>query len=508
MTFVMAFVSRELSDHSQASRRVLGDAERRATARGDVAGPVDLIHALWADDSRAAELLQIGYDEATFHQDFQISSPTEVTSSLSPVIAEARRLARQQGRGVEVATEHLLAGLVAVHPEIGEQLAARGIDLSQIEHGLPQEGGAPEPLVVDAESHLSHVIATEDVATMRVLDAAANRCREGLRVVEDHVRFTLDDPLLSERLKTIRHELAGVLTSMGADNWIRARDTQGDVGTGIHTAAERSRASVAGLVAANCKRVEESLRTLEEYGKLQRTAAPPRLEALRYQFYTVEQALLARQHVNVRLEHAKLYLLLTDRLCPRGLGPVAHAAISAGVDVIQLREKETSERRRIDLAKRVREWTREADVLFIINDRPDIAALVDADGVHLGQDDMTVSEARRIVGTNKLIGVSTHTVEQAREAVLAGADYLGVGPVFASPTKEFQEFAGLDFVRAAATQIRISWFAIGGITEANIGEVMTAGATRVAVSSAICRADAPQLATSELIRKLSADSVQ
>jgi thiamine-phosphate pyrophosphorylase len=314
--------------------------------------------------------------------------------------------------------------------------------------------------------------------------------------------------VLSERLKTIRHELAGALTSMGADNWVRVRDTEGDVGTRIHTAAERSRASVASLVAANCKRVEESLRTLEEYGKLQRSGASARVEALRYQFYTVEQALLARQNANVRLEHARLYLLLTDRLCPRGLGPVAHAAIAAGVDVIQLREKEVSDRRRIDLAKHVRQWTREAGVLFIVNDRPDVAALVDADGVHLGQDDLSVAEARRIVGTNKLIGVSTHTMEQAREAVLAGADYLGVGPVFASQTKEFHEFAGLDFVRSAAAEVRVPWFAIGGITEANIGDVMAAGATRVAVSSAICVSDTPQQATSELIRKLSADSVQ
>jgi thiamine-phosphate pyrophosphorylase len=156
----------------------------------------------------------------------------------------------------------------------------------------------------------------------------------------------------------------------------------------------------------------------------------------------------------------------------------------------------------LELATRLREWTLAAGVLFIVNDRPDLAAIVGADGVHLGQDDLPIAKVRRIVGSNALIGVSTHSIEQARQAVLEGADYLGVGPVFASNTKAFTEFPGLDYVRKAAVEIRTPWFAIGGISLDNIGEVTTAGATRVAVSSAIGAAADPASAARELRARL------
>ncbi len=152
------------------------------------------------------------------------------------------------------------------------------------------------------------------------MDAAANRCREGLRVVEDFVRFTLDDSGLSESLKKIRHELAECLNLLGAEEWIRFRDTPGDVGTGISTSSERVRPTVEHLVQANCKRVEEALRTLEEFSKLQNPLAGSRLEGLRYRFYSIEQNLVARRGTSHRLAQARLYLLLTDRLCPRVWG--------------------------------------------------------------------------------------------------------------------------------------------------------------------------------------------
>ena len=136
--------------------------------------------------------------------------------------------------------------------------------------------------------------------------------------------------------------------------------------------------------------------------------------------------------------------------------------------------------------------------LVIINDRPDIAALADADGVHLGQDDLRVKDARAIVGPRRLIGVSTHSIDQARAAVLNGANYLGVGPTFPSPTKSFDEFPGLEFVREVAAEIRLPAFAIGGITLQNVGEVMAAGLRRVAVASAVTATAKPQAAATAL----------
>jgi thiamine-phosphate pyrophosphorylase len=127
-----------------------------------------------------------------------------------------------------------------------------------------------------------------------------------------------------------------------------------------------------------------------------------------------------------------------------------------------------------------------------MNDRPDITRLVEADGVHLGQDDMPVQEARRILGSEALIGVSTHDLDQVRQAVRDGASYIGIGPVFPSQTKQFEEFPSLEFVRQANAESVLPAFALGGITLDNVGEVLAAGAKRIAVSSPICRADEPQ----------------
>src|SRR5262249_30050308 len=136
--------------------------------------------------------------------------------------------------------------------------------------------------------------------------------------------------------------------------------------------------------------------------------------------------------------------------------------------------------------------------LFIVNDRPDIARLSDADGVHLGQDDLPVKEARRVLGPDALIGVSTHSVEQLRQAVLDGADYLGIGPTFPSKTKAFDRFPGLPFLRSATAETSLPAFALGGIGPQNVGLVVEAGARRVAVSAAITKADDPQQAAREL----------
>jgi thiamine-phosphate pyrophosphorylase len=141
-------------------------------------------------------------------------------------------------------------------------------------------------------------------------------------------------------------------------------------------------------------------------------------------------------------------------------------------------------------------------VLFIVNDRPDVARLAEADGVHLGQDDMPIKEARRILGPDAIIGVSTHDLDQVRQAVLDGASYIGIGPTFPSQTKDFDELAGLEFVRRASAETTLPAFAIGGINAGNIADVAAAGAKRVAVSQAICQAEEPRDVAQELRRAL------
>jgi thiamine-phosphate pyrophosphorylase len=179
-------------------------------------------------------------------------------------------------------------------------------------------------------------------------------------------------------------------------------------------------------------------------------------------------------------------------------------AAAGGAHMIQLREKNLSDRELLERAWQVRRWTQKAKVLFLLNDRPDLARLAEADGVHLGQDDLSVKDARRILGPNALIGVSTHNMSQLRQAILDGANYLGVGPTFASGTKSFAELPGLDYVRRALAETSLPAFVIGGVNRDTIAAAIAAGARRVAVSQAICQADDPRAAAAELRQILEA----
>jgi thiamine-phosphate pyrophosphorylase len=241
------------------------------------------------------------------------------------------------------------------------------------------------------------------------------------------------------------------------------------------------------------KRLQESLRSIEEFGKVLGPQLGREAESLRYRAYTLERALSLGAASREKLASARLYVLLTRAQCVASLDWTIREAARGGADVFQLREKAMPDRELLALAREVRRWTRETGALFVLNDRPDIARC-EADGVHLGQDDMTVKDARRIAGPDILIGVSTHSIEQLRAAILDGADYVGIGPTFPSRTKAFDHFPGLDFVQAATAETSLPAFALGGIGPENVGQVVAVGGRRVAVSSAVCAADDPEQA--------------
>jgi thiamine-phosphate pyrophosphorylase len=165
--------------------------------------------------------------------------------------------------------------------------------------------------------------------------------------------------------------------------------------------------------------------------------------------------------------------------------------VAAGVDAIQLRDKTLADRELVQRARLLREATAGGPTLLIVNDRADVAKLARADGVHVGQNELSVKDARTIVGPDALVGVSTHTIEQARQAVLDGANYIGVGPTFPSGTKRFEQFPGVELLRAVAAEIRLPAFAIGGIDGENAADVLAAGFTRIAVSGAVTSAADP-----------------
>lgn len=202
------------------------------------------------------------------------------------------------------------------------------------------------------------------------------------------------------------------------------------------------------------------------------------------------------------LRNAQLYVLVDGGETPDRFVGLVRSLIQAGVHVLQLRDKRLRDRELVERARLLRQVTRDAATLFIVNDRPDIARLADADGVHVGQDELSVADCRTIVGLDRLVGVSTHSVAQTQQAVADGADYIGCGPTFPSQTKQFAEFPGVGFLQAVRPGLPIPAFAIGGIQLANVSQVLAAGFQRIAVSSAVTAASDPVAAVRSLLELL------
>ena len=172
--------------------------------------------------------------------------------------------------------------------------------------------------------------------------------------------------------------------------------------------------------------------------------------------------------------------------------------VRAGVDLIQLRDKTLTDRELVEAGKLIGSLTRESKTLWVMNDRADLCVSSGADGLHVGQDELSVHEARMILRPNQFIGVSTHSLAQAKQAVTDGADYIGIGPVFKSQTKRFDSHVGVEIISSVISEVTLPAFAIGGIDASNVGDVVEAGCRRVAVSSAVCNADDPTAAVDAL----------
>lgn len=344
----------------------------------------------------------------------------------------------------------------------------------------------------------------------RILDVNVNRAREALRVIEDYARFARDDRALAAAAKHARHDLVAAITETGHDTLLRLRDVTGDVGRESKTAGELQRADARAVLRAAFGRLSESARVLGEFGKIapagaDATALPQAAslaefaERLRYKAYEWEQALLGRGELRSRFRSTKLYVILTASLCQRDWLETAEAALRGGAGCLQLREKSLPDRELLARARRLRELTARHGALLIINDRPDIARLAYADGVHVGQEDLPVADVRRVLGGDRLIGTSTHTPEQLDAAVAEGSDYVAVGPMYASTTKPQSHVPGPALLNYATRQTDLPRVAIGGITATNASAVLTAGATCLCVCSAVISQDDPAEAAAALL---------
>jgi len=198
------------------------------------------------------------------------------------------------------------------------------------------------------------------------------------------------------------------------------------------------------------------------------------------------------------LRSARLYVLLTQAHCRIRILDAVHQVIRGGADVVQLRETEAGDREILRHARELRRITANAGVGFIVNDRPDIARLARADGVHLGQKDLPPAAARKLLAESQILGISTHSVEQVRRASEEGAEYISVGPIFPTPTKGYEQGVGVEYIRAASEATDAPLVAIGGITVDRIQQVLSAAPGRqviIAVCSAILGAEDIEAAT-------------
>ena len=340
----------------------------------------------------------------------------------------------------------------------------------------------------------------------RIIDANFNRAREALRVIEDFCRFALNSAPLTTCAKQLRHELSAAIAKLDPSKLIASRDSLSDVGAGVTVDNQLQRKDLRDCFTAGCKRLTESLRTLAEMTQMLNPDIAQTIEKLRFSAYTLEKNIVLFADTAEKFKPVRLYVIISNAL-PIDVFSLTHQCIAGGADCIQLRSKGVDDDKLFALALEFVKVCKDAGVLSIINDRVDIAVAAGADGVHLGQDDLPVEQARKLQMTPLIIGKSTHSIEQLRAACEELPTYVSLGPVFSTGTKPDAAPVGPDYVRQGVEVLDgtgIRHVAIGGITLDNIENVLKASAKTIAVCSAVTEADNPTNACKALKEKITA----
>lgn len=326
-------------------------------------------------------------------------------------------------------------------------------------------------------------------SVLTALDANMNRALEGLRVCEDIFRFAVRNSLSSE-FKFLRHGIADASACFSGSQLIASRDVESDAQKFVDTEGEGRREGLADLFRANIRRSAESVRSLEEFSKTINPGAGAAFQDIRFRIYDVEKkgwALLQRNSLLEKLQY-RLYAIIDSSFVRKeSMADTARILVNSGAGVIQLRMKESPDSEFLSIARELGSICRSSGGLFIVNDRPDIAALCDAHGLHLGQVDMSPSEARKITGENMIIGLSVHCRDEALRGCESDADYIAIGPVFPGVTKtgEFLDGIGIDAVKEICGVMTRPVVCFSGITLENIHAVMETGCSTAAVISSL-----------------------
>lgn len=343
-------------------------------------------------------------------------------------------------------------------------------------------------------------------ALVRLIDANFNRACEGWRTLEDLARFILDAGESAGHFKALRHELTAAVAPRIAAERYAGRDAAGDVGRDATASAQLPRRRIVDIAEAAAARCQQALRVIEEAAAVEAPDIVAAVAALRYRAYDAHAQLLQSLQ-RADLSTARLYVLADCRLEVSQFARRIAEIAAGGADLIQIRDKHRETSELLLYITAAIEAIGDAPTRLIVNDRVDVAAATQVAGVHLGQDDLPVAAARRLLSSQQLIGYSTHDVDQLAAALELEIDYVGCGPTFPGQTKAFERYAGLDYLRqaagvAAAAGTRYPLYAIGGITLATLPQVLECGITHVAVSGAIWLADDPRDAAARFADQL------
>jgi thiamine-phosphate pyrophosphorylase len=296
----------------------------------------------------------------------------------------------------------------------------------------------------------------------QIIDANVNRIAEGLRVIEEYTRFVAGDETRSKKLASLRQDIHRIFPQ--TSNHLLIRDIEKDARA---KQTPKKRAHVQDVLAANFKRVQEGLRVLEEY------CAQSACSDMRYDMYQLEKDILLRllkPEIN-----PGFYLVSND------INTIKSGFLHEAVTLIQYRDKSISKEAYFNIAKTITEFSKSTKKPFIINDYIDIAMLLNIDGFHSGQDDISVIDQRKLLGPHKLIGRTTHSMEQGKIAQEQGADYVSIGPIWETPSKPGRPGIGFDYLKQAKHELNIPFVCIGGINASNIDRILPYNPTLIGI---------------------------
>ena len=327
----------------------------------------------------------------------------------------------------------------------------------------------------------------DDLRIAQIIDANLDRAREGIRVLEDWARYGLGRVDIVKKLKDFRQILGG----LHLDVYKKARNYTKDKCNGLTHPEQFKRLSTENIISSNSSRVQEALRVLEEFSRNNNLELSQAASSIRYEIYNLEIELInakCNQYSNKIIIENNLYLITKEKL---NLVTDIENLLIAGVKIIQHRFKDTNDSNNLKKAKIIKKLCKSKGALFIVNDRVDIALASDADGVHLGQDDLDIVSARNILGFSKIIGITANNEVDIKNAIDQGCDYLGIGPVFETKSKKNKKTLGIVKIKELTKDIKIPWFAIGGIKNKNIPILKSNGINKVAIISEIMDDDNP-----------------